>query len=89
MKEIKDIYVRIEKGRFESDGDKEITREFTIIRRVTIEGYNNYFCRLDNGDICICVRSPNGWLAFDVTYNITKSRKYQAQINQQLSFFES
>ena len=90
MKVIKDIRVRIIKGRLESDGDKEIDREFTIIRRVTIDNANNYFARLDNGDICLCVQSPNRlWLAFDVTYNYTKARKYQSEINKQLSLFES
>ena len=86
MKVIKDIYIRILKGRLESDGDKEITRTFTIIRRVTIDNYNNYFCRLDNGDICICAQSPNRlWIAFDVTGNVTKAKDFIN--NQQLSFF--
>lgn len=90
MKEIKNINIRILKGRLESDGDKEITRTFTIIRRVTIDGYNNYFCRLDNGDICLCIQSPSRlWIALDVTYNFTKAKKLNAVINQQLSFFES
>lgn len=90
MKEIKNINVRCIKGRLESDGEKEITREFTIIRRVTIDGYNNYFCRLDNGDICLCIQSTSRlWVALDVTYNYTKAKKMQAEINKQLSFFES
>lgn len=90
MKVIKDFRVRIIKGRLESDGDKEIDREFTIIRRVTIDNANNYFARLDNGDICLCVQSPNRlWLAFDVTYNYTKAREKAKLINKQLSFFES
>ena len=90
MEVIKDIRVRIIKGRLESDGNKEIDREFTVIRRVTIDNANNYFAILDNGDICLCVQSTNRlWLAFDVTYNSTKARKYQSEINKQLSFFES
>ena len=88
MKIIKDCYIRILKGRLKSDGDKEIDREFTIIRRVTIDNYNNYFCRLENGDICICTQSPSRlWIAFDVTGNITKAKDFIN--NQQLSFFES
>lgn len=90
MKKIRDINVRCIKARLESDGEKEITRAFTIIRRVTIDGYNNYFCKLDNGDICLCTQSPTRiWIAFDVTYNFTKHKKLLPEINKQISFFES